>query len=142
MSGKILPFKGDNTKEKELKEKNPNLTDSGKFGDLSFEVYDKWQTIHLIEKNMVFKKDCEIFEDQFDEIDFELMKEGETAKIEGSGDNADLIITIKEGDAALHLENKKLPGIRRLKNLLSKSKEKVLGKGKRRRRSNSQTTKV
>ena len=127
MSGKLVPFGGSN-KESKAATKNPNISDSGVFGNLKFEVYDKWRTIHLIEGKKVFKKDADIFEDEFEKIDFNAMKEDEEIKIEGSGDNADLIIKIKEGDPELRLENKQMPGIRKLKEILQKSKEKVLGK--------------
>jgi hypothetical protein len=125
MSGKMVPFAGIKRKE------DTGVTDSGEFGNLKFEVYDKWQTIHLIEKDgkkeKIFKKNCDLFEDAFDEIDFDSMSEGDTAKIEGSGDNADLIITIKDGDVSMHLENKKMPGLKKFFDLIARSKKKVLG---------------
>ena len=126
MEKKLLPFAG-------LRSKNKSgITDSGEFGNLKFEVYDKWHTIHLIEKDskkdIVFKKDCDAFEDEFEDIDFDSMSEGDATKIEGSGDNADLIITVKDGDIEMHLERKEMPTLKRFKNLLTAAKEKVMGK--------------
>lgn len=126
MKEKFLPFKGAKNKSKS------GITDSGEFGGLKFEVYDKWHTIHLIEpgkkKDIVFKKDCDAFEDEFEDIDYDAMSEGDSTKIEGSGDNADLIITVKDGDIVMHLEKKEMPTITKFKNLLTAAKKKVMGK--------------
>jgi hypothetical protein len=123
---KTIPFGVPKSKRK------LGITDSGEFGNLKFEIYDKWRTIHLIEegtkRNKVFKKDCDLFEEQFEDIDFDDMSDGDTAKVEGSGDNADLIITVKDGEIVMHLESKDIPTLRRFKNLLSAAKEKVMGK--------------
>ena len=126
MTGKMIPFAGQNHK------KSSAITDSGEFGNLKYEVYEKWNTIHFIEsrnnKEITFKKDCDAFEEEFENICFNMMSNGDTAKIEGSGDNADLIISIKNGDLDMHLELKKMPGLRKFISLLEKSKKKVMGK--------------
>ena len=122
-NGKLLNFKGKSERE------NTDITDSGEFGNLRYEIYGKWNTIHIIDDKCddVFKKDCDVFETAFEEIDFDSLNEGESVKIEGSGDNADLIITFKDDDTVMHLEEKKLPGIRNVLNILKKAKRKVLG---------------
>lgn len=116
-----------------FKSSSSAITDSGEFLTLRYEIYSKWGTIHLIEtngvkKDIVFKKDCKVFEEKLEEIDFDSMCDGDTAKIEGSGNNADLIITVRDGDISVHLENKKMPGFIKIMDILKKSKKKVATK--------------
>lgn len=137
MSGKMIPFEG---KEKETAVQDisdSQVTDSGDFGNLKFKIYGKWNTIHIEEGDKVFKKDCHIFEELFERLDTDTMKEGSEYTIPGSGDNADLIITIKDGEPVLRVEEKKIPGLVKLKKMLQNTKDKVLGTKKRppRRRS-------
>lgn len=118
MTIKVMPFK--------TKRAQDNVTDSGAFGPLKYEIYDKWRTIHLIDGNKVFKKDCDCFESQIDKSGIDSLKEGESVTIEGSGDNANLIITLKDGELAMRLEDKVRSLTQKLQSILDRSKKKVL----------------
>jgi len=123
--GKIISFK----KETAKKDVPNDILDSGVLGDLSFEIHGRWNTIHITDKKApgkIFKKDCDKFQDEFDAMNFDDLVEKQVFTIEGSGDNANLVFTKKDGEILISLEPKKYQGIQKFKDLLLKSKEKVM----------------
>lgn len=117
----IIPFisKG----PRKAKKDSGDILDHGKIGELNYEVYSRG-VLHIFDKDLKFKKDCVVFEDELDKLDLENLAEGEETFLEGSGDNDDLIFKKKDGDIQLLLRKKEFGMIEKLRGILKKGKKK------------------
>lgn len=120
---KILEFKS--TKKSGTKIKKEQIIDEGTLSKLYYKVY-KRGVIHIFNKSetMLFKKDCNLFEDELNKLDLNNLREGEDKKIEGSGDNDDLVFTCKNNDIEISLEIREYSMLSKLKNILKGKKKK------------------
>jgi len=120
---KILKF----VPKKESKKVNPDgiVIEEGKLGELSYTVY-KRGVIHLAEKSgkLLFKKDCELFEAEVDKMNLNDLKDGDVEKMEGSGDNDNLVFTCVKGDIVMSLESREYGLLTKLKGILKKGAKK------------------
>lgn len=119
MKGELIPFK---SKGPKIRDKE-NIVDHGQIGDLSYEVYARG-VVHIFDKKLRFKKDCTLFDQELDELDFEKLKEGQEYLITGSGDNDDLTFKKENGDIKIILKVKEFEIINKLKNILGMRKNK------------------
>lgn len=118
---KMIPFvsKGKGTATPQ----DGTIADHGKIGSLSYEVYTRG-VLHIKDnKGLVFKKDPEIFEEELEKIDFGKVSEGQELVIVGSGDNDDLILTVKDDEIQLSLRKKEFSIVRKLRDLISLGKK-------------------
>lgn len=118
--GKIIPLlksQGPTKKEDE------NILDHGRIGSLSYEINHRG-VIHIFDKKGRFKKDADSFEDSLNKLDFEKIQEGDSLVIEGSGDNDNLIFTMKDGNIELSLAKKGFGVIDKLRGLINISRKK------------------
>lgn len=100
-----------------------DILDHGSIGDLHYEINHR-QVIHISDKKGHFKKDADSFEEALNKLDLESLQEGESLTITGSGDNDDLVFTMKEGDLKLSLAKKGFGVVEKLRGLISKSRKK------------------
>ena len=120
MPKKVLQFV---SKTSTKKTKNGDIVEHGTICGLNYEVY-KRGVIHITDKKLKFKKDCDIFEDEINKMDFESLADKEEIVLKGSGENDHLIFTKKDGDVDMKLKRREFSTISKLKSLLSKNKEK------------------
>ncbi len=118
---KTIPFvskgKGKSTPQ------DGTIADHGKIGNLDYEVFTRG-VLHIKDgKGLCFKKDPEIFEEELEKIDFSQVSEGQEMVIVGSGDNDDLIMTVKDDEIVLSLRRKEFSIIRKLRDLISLGKK-------------------
>lgn len=117
----VIPFRGSKCK---IKSTEGTIVESGTIGTkpaLTWEVFAPYGTIHIYDKNLTFKKDCDKFEDELAKIPLNL-KVGQKHVIKGSGDNDDLIITNEDGEYRLSLTRRGIAVVEKLKELISKAK--------------------
>jgi len=95
----------------------------GKNGKLKYEVY-KRGSIHIFNDKCMFKKDCDIFEDELDKLDLNNMRAGETQIIQGSGDNDNLVFKCDGDDIDITLERRGYSMVDKLKGILTRGKRK------------------
>lgn len=98
------------------------LADHGKIGNLDYKVYSRG-VIHITDRILIFKKDPDIFEEKLEEINFKGLSDGDEKVIEGSGDNDDLVITLKDGELELSLRKKEFGILRKLRGLICSGKK-------------------
>ena len=142
MSSKIIPFLGGSKKTDKvpapsmaLDSKGPKdskdgkIVDHGTLAQLEYEVYDRG-VIHIFDKDLRFKKDIYIFEDEIKKIKFEKMGDGEIHAIQGSGDNDHLVFTKQNGDVQITLKSRDFEAVTLLKSILNKGKQCLTGGSK------------
>jgi hypothetical protein len=120
---KLLKGKGDKAVQEIVED--GQVLDSGTIGDtLQYSIYARG-VIHIYSPNdgLLFKKDPDIFEEELRKIDFNSFKEGQEAKISGSGDNDDLVFKLADGKIELHLEKKGMGVIQKMREIISKGKK-------------------
>ena len=102
------------------------VAEKGKIGGLDIVVL-KRGVIHIFNKEkypgMLFKKDPDIFLEELNKTDFAKLAVGESIKIEGSGDNDHLILTVVDGEVVPSLEKRKYGVISKLEGFIKKAKE-------------------
>lgn len=128
MAKKVLAFISKGPKSKS---DDGVVIDHGEIDKLKYEVYKRGAekgspilVLHIFNdkaKELRFKKDAALFETELDKIDFSAMSEGHEKTIKGSGDNADLVMKMKNGDIVLSLNAKGLTMINKLKDILHKN---------------------
>lgn len=116
MAQRLIPFKSKGTKKDST---DGEILDHGEFGGISYELY-KRGSIHLFNKDVVFRKNCDLFKQELDKIDFKSMKEGDEVFIKGGGDTCDLVFQLEDGAISLELRQKEFSVISTLKGLLKK----------------------
>lgn len=118
---RLIEFK---SKSKGIKKDSEDgeILDHGTIGELKYEIY-KRGTIHIFNSSFLFKKDCRMFEDRIDEINFDKMTEYETYTIQGSGDNDDLQFYKEEGEIKIKLIKKAIPIVEKLRDILKLGKK-------------------
>lgn len=127
MAKKVLAFISHGPKSKS---DDGVVIDHGDIDKLYYEVYKRGAekgspilVLHIFDsKKTRFKKDADLFEIELDKIDFLSMKNDEMKIIKGSGDNADLVLKMKNGDICLSLNAKGLTMINKLKDILHKNR--------------------
>jgi hypothetical protein len=102
------------------------IVDHGTLGKLDYEVYDRG-VIHIFDKDMRFKKDINIFEDEIKKIDFDGMLDGDEHVINGSGDNDHLAFTKENGDIKISLKRREFEALGLLKSILTKGQKILKG---------------
>ena len=117
---KVLSFVSKGAKAKENNE-DGTVVDHGKIGNLDYSVLSRG-VIHITDGKQTFKKDPDLFEEKLEELDFTKITEGTPFTIEGSGDNADLIFSLKDGDIHLSLKAKEFGIVRKLRDIISRGK--------------------
>jgi len=114
--GKLLPFRGGKLNPaKDTAE--GTIVESGTIGDLNWEVYS-YGTIHIMQNGRVFKKDCDLFEKELDEVPDNALRH----VIKGSGDNDNLVITQVDGEYVAHVEKSGHMIVEKLRELVTKGK--------------------
>jgi hypothetical protein len=98
------------------------VADHGKIGNLNYKVYSRG-VIHITDGKLTFKKDPDIFEEKLEEINFEDMSDGDEKIINGSGDNDNLVMALKEGELEISLRKKEFGIIRKLRGLIRNGKK-------------------
>lgn len=123
---KVLDFKP--KRKITRKAKVEKVVDEGTLGELKYKVFTRG-VIHISDKKdkHLFKKDCSLFEDLITELDLNSLKEDESKKIPGSGDNDTLVFTCVDGDVVISLEKPEFNMITKLKGLLNKGKKNKKG---------------
>jgi len=99
------------------------ILDHGNISNVEYEIY-KRGVIHIFDKDHRFKKDIDLFETEFNKLNFDSLSNGNTIDLSGSGDNDDLVFTKKDGDITLSFKKKGFKTIEKLKGILSKAKQK------------------
>ena len=99
------------------------IIDHGKLGNLSYEVY-KRGVIHIFTKSLKFKKDCDLFEDEINDLELEEMEVGDHKMMKGSGDNDHLMFEHGEDGIVIKLEKRGHDLVAKLKSLISMGKNK------------------
>ncbi len=120
-SNKVLPFRSRGPKKS-----NPDdgeILDHGKIGTLKYEVY-KRGVIHIFSNSLTFKKDCDTFEDEIDDLNLEDMEVGGHAMIKGSGDNDHIVFQNGEDGIEIKLEKRGHDLVAQLKSLIHRGKSK------------------
>jgi hypothetical protein len=102
------------------------ILDHGTLGKLNYEVYERG-VIHIFDKDLRFKKDIYIFEDDLKKIDFEKLSGGEQHLINGSGDNDHLVFTKENGDIKISLKRREFEALGLLKSILTKGQKILKG---------------
>ena len=110
MTKKIIPF---------IKKAAPEIVENGDIGNLKYEVLKKG-VIHIFDSSNIFKKDCLEFDTEFEKNDFKNLSEGQTVLINGSGDNANLLFTKKNGNIEISLKPKEFSVIEKLKKIIKR----------------------
>lgn len=103
-----------------------DVIDQGKIGGLDYKVF-KRGNLHISSNGYVFKKDCELFEEEVKALDLNKMQDGDEKRIKGCGDNDDLVFVCKNDDIVMKLERKEYGTLNKLKKILrlgKKSKQK------------------
>lgn len=98
------------------------VADHGKIGNLNYKVYTRG-VIHITDGKLTFKKDPDLFEEELENIDFDAMLDGDEHVIEGSGDNDNLAMSIKDGDLVLSLRKKEFGIVQKLRKLICDGKK-------------------
>lgn len=99
------------------------IDDHGTLGGLDYELYTRG-VLHIKDKNgLCFKKDPDHFEEAIEDINFDAMVEDEETVIEGSGDNDNLVLTVKDGEIIMSLRKKEFKVIRKLRELINRGKK-------------------
>ncbi len=117
---KVLPFlqsegSGENTSD-------GKILDKGTIGKLKYEHYQRG-VIHIHNGYLRFKKNCDDFEDELNQLNLKNLVEGEHLVISGSGDNDDLIFEKKDGEIVLELQRKEFGVIKTLRKVIKKAKD-------------------
>jgi len=114
---KILEF----VSSKKRSSKNSNIIESGDLGELTYSVY-KHGNLHITDEknNLIFKKNCDLFENEIDKLNLNRMKEGEVKEIKGCGDNDTLVFECVNGDIKISLKSPEYSTFKKLKNMLKK----------------------
>jgi hypothetical protein len=115
MSKRLIPFKSSG-------KTSDVVIDSGTVGDLNYEVF-KRGNIHIFDKNVRFKKDTSLFEDEIDKIDFDKMKNGDEHLIKGCGDSDNLIFKCINNELKIVLCKRGNVLIEKLKSVLQKNRK-------------------
>lgn len=115
-SAKMIKFKS-KSKGKKKDSKDGEILDHGTIGNLKYEVYSRG-TIHIFDNKLMFKKDCSLFEDIIDKINFEKITEKEPVSVSGSGDNDDIQFYLDEGEIKIKLIGKPVAIVEKLKGIL------------------------
>lgn len=117
----LIPFRSKGGVETPIDGK---IIDHGTIGGLHYEVYQRG-VVHIFndDKSMLFKKDCDLFEDQISKLDLSSMRIGDRKVIPGSGDNDNLVFSCGDGDIELKLEKRTYPLVEKLRNILGKGKK-------------------
>ena len=91
---KLIPIKSKKDKKKKKSEHPGSVVEEGNFGKLKFKMF-KRGNIHIFNpsETLLFKKDCESFEAEVDKLDLNNIKEDESKRIEGCGENDTLIFS-------------------------------------------------
>lgn len=111
-------------------EDNDDVIESGRVGDLNYEVFRRGN-IHIYDKKLRFKKDAELFEEEFRKLNFDAMKDDEKHVLKGCGDNDDLVFTKTDGEIKMFLKKRSFETISKLFDIINKglsSKKKSRGK--------------
>lgn len=104
---KLLKFqsRGSHTSDK-------HVIEQGNVGGLSYQIF-KRGNIHIYDpadQSLMFKKDCDLFEEALKKLDLKSLKDGDSKSIPGSGDNDTLVFTCANGDIQMSL-NKRSYGV-------------------------------
>lgn len=115
------------------KDKKDKVVERGTMSKLEIAVYERG-VLHITDpKNLdlVFKKDPEVFEQEMDKLlkpdkdgkcAFDKLAVGESVKVEGSGDNDHLILTMTHKEIEASLEKRGFGVVRTIKNFIGKAK--------------------
>lgn len=117
---KIIPFKSKGSKK--TKKDQGDIIEHGKLGDLDFEVYSRG-VIHITSKKLIFKKDCNLFEDAIEELNLNELKDGDEVLIKGSGDNDHLVFKCVDDDIEISLRERGFEMLNRLRGILNRGKK-------------------
>ena len=126
----VIPFKSNKDLRKvRANEEDGAVIDSGKINDLAYEVYQRG-CIHIYteDKSLIFKKDCDLFENEILNLDLNNLTTGQVKIIKGSGDNDNLVFTCKDGDIKVTLEKRNYKMVEKLRTILGQGiKSKAIG---------------
>lgn len=119
---KLIPLK---TTGRGRKTPQGQIVEEGTLNKLKFRVF-KRGNIHIFNsaETLLFKKDCDIFEDEVDGLNLNALKDGESKRIEGCGDNDTLIFSCKDNDIVITLEKRSYKMLSKLKNILKRKGKK------------------
>lgn len=126
MARKIIPIK---TKKRKPVPQG-SIIEEGSLSNLKYRVF-KRGNIHIFNsarissggysaETLLFKKDCEIFEKEVDNLRLNELKDGESKRIEGCGDNDTIIFSCKKGDIEITLEKRAYSMLSKLKRILTR----------------------
>ncbi len=121
-SSKLLKFKSSTSRKKKGRSKDTPqgpIIDEGSLGEMKYRVF-KRGVIHIFNsaETLLFKKDCDVFEKELEKLELNSLKDGESKKIEGSGDNDTLIFTCTNNNIVIFLNRPEYGMITKLKNIL------------------------
>jgi len=99
------------------------IIDEGTLGELKYRVF-KRGNIHIFNKaeTLLFKKDCDVFDSEVDKLNLNNLRDGESVKIEGSGENDTLVFACVKGDIEISLEKRAYNMLTKLKKILTGKK--------------------
>lgn len=111
--------------KKGKKSKGPSdFIERGKIDSLDYTVFNRG-TIHIKDNNnLIFKKSCDVFEDEINKLQLNNMKEGEIKEIPGSGDNDSLVFHCENGDIKISLKKREYSMVTKLKEILKQGTRK------------------
>jgi len=116
---RVIPF----IKGKSKTDKSAVVLDTGTIYGLTYNIYARGN-IHLIDDDgLVFKKDCDMFEDDFTRANLNQIKDEDEIVIKGAGDTSDLVVKCTDGDIQMSLISKEFPIMKSLRDLISKAKK-------------------
>ncbi len=104
---------------------NGRILDEGTLGKMKYRVF-KRGVIHIFNnaETLLFKKSCDVFEKEVEDMDLNKLKDGDEIKMEGSGDNDTLIFTCKNNNIEITLEKPEYSMLTKLKKVLSGGRRK------------------
>ena len=120
MAKKILKFQSKSgRKQKDLSK--GQIVDEGSLGKLKYRVF-KRGNVHIanMAETLLFKKDCDVFDSEVDQLNLNSLRDGESTKIEGSGENDTLVFVCIKGDIEISLEKRAYNMLTKLKNILTR----------------------
>ena len=100
------------------------VVEQGTIGNLKIEVYERG-VIHITDpkkSSLVFKKDPDIFVTDLEKHHLEDLPVGQSVKIEGSGDNDHLVLTMTDKGIVVSLEKRGFGVLGTLMNFINKAK--------------------
>lgn len=132
-SGNTIPFttRPPSTESDVMRDEEGIFIEEEILGGVTIRTYnrDGIGVVHVFgdDKKVRFKKDPVGFDKALDGLNLEGLEDGKEEKIEGSGDNPDMIFKKKNGEIEIFLRRKQYKAIAKLRDVISRCSAAVVG---------------